>query len=179
MVKEQRRYTDNSRQVNNSRVYYGVQGAHALQPDVVREPERRKQTRVNIRKKHDLAAKSKIKAVGLVIVGMLMLCMLVQRYAVIAINNLEIQNMQQSIEQVSNQGAYLDVELAKKEDIVTVEQIAKEELNMDYPDTDRIQYVQYSGVSVSDDEPETAPAEKSLFDCVCDWIFDLGRRISS
>lgn len=178
MVREQKKYTDKSRQNNDGLVYYGVRGAHALQPDIVRNPERKKQTRVSVKKKHASDAKSKIRAVGLVIVGMIMLCMLVQRYATIAMNNLEIQNTQKAIEEVNRESAYLDIELAKLEDIATIGQIAKDELNMDYPESDQIQYVEYPAVDEKTDDADEKQTENNLFDRICDWIFDLGRRIS-
>ena len=49
---------------------------------------------------------------------------------------------------------------------------------MDYPESDQIQYVEYPAVDEKTDDADEKQTENNLFDRICDWIFDLGRRIS-
>ena len=84
------------------------------------------------------------KAVSIVMVFICFFaaCLTIARYARIAENHREILRLRQSLEQELDRMSRLQVDLAFKKDLNNVELAARENLGMDHPGTDQVQYVQ-------------------------------------
>lgn len=174
--------TNKNRQRNKEtreeyRLYYGVDGSYALKPQPIEEPARRRKTRVVVKTKAAPEAKRMALAVCAVAVGLIMALTLVQRCAVISMNNTRLLAAEQIIAEYEREEAYLDVELARRGDITQIAQTARSEMNMGYPDAGQIYYFSYAQEEES--AARTANTSSNFFDGVCEWIHGVLGRIGA
>jgi len=95
-----------------------------------------------------------VKSVILVALWFAMAFLVVSRHATISENHQQILELEKELDQALKQTELLKLELAASEDLKKIEEIAKNQLHMDYPDQTQIQYVE-----LPEDEGEQEQAE--------------------
>jgi len=68
--------------------------------------------------------------------------LVVSRHATIAENHQQILELEKKLDQALKQSELLKLELAASEDLRRIEEVAKNQLHMDYPDQTQIQFVE-------------------------------------
>lgn len=95
-----------------------------------------------------------VKSVILVALWFAMAFLVVSRHATISENHQQILELEKELDQALKQTELLKLELAASEDLKKIEEVAKNQLHMDYPDQTQIQYVE-----LPEDEGEQEQAE--------------------
>ncbi len=100
--------------------------------------------------------------------------LVVSGYASISEVNLDNLTLQAQVDELSEEVEARSVELASKTDLVSIQSIAKEELNMDFPDNSQVRYIALEAPVVQ--ETEKGPVEApGFFEALWEGITDLFR----
>ena len=102
----------------------------------------------------------------LVLMGIALCACTVARFALISQNQQEIATFEQTLEKRLSNQEYLKLELAAKGDLQRIEEFAKNNLEMDYPDKEQVLFVELpekasKTIAASTIEPED---KESLLD---------------
>ncbi len=84
----------------------------------------------------------KILHLFMVLVGFALCSYTVARFAMIAQNQQEILDLEKALKEQQNVQEYLKLELAARGDLDRIEEFAKNNLEMDYPDKEQVLYVE-------------------------------------
>lgn len=123
------------------------------------KPQREVKPKPKAKPKAKLA--TRIKPVILVALGFAMAFLVVSRYATIAETHQQILELEKRLDQALKQTELLKLELAASEDLKRVEEIAKNQLHMDYPDQTQIQYVELPEDGVEQTQAEVVKHHKT------------------
>jgi len=93
---------------------------------------------------------------AMIMIGFGICAYTIARYAMIAQNQQEILELERILEKQQSIQQYMQVELAARSDLKRIEEYAKNELEMTYPDDDQILFVELPEVDT--DKEENAPA---------------------
>ncbi|MCM8899871.1 cell division protein FtsL [Caldicoprobacter algeriensis] len=110
------------------------------QVEQLSKPRREVKPKAKAKPKPKLARR--IKPVILVALGFMMAFLVVSRHATIAENHQQILELEKKLDQALKQSELLKLELAASEDLRRIEEVAKNQLHMDYPDQTQIQFVE-------------------------------------
>ncbi len=103
----------------------------------------------------------RIKPLILVALGFAMAFLVVSRHATIAENHQQILELEKKLEQSYKQSELLKLELVASEDLKRVEEVAKNQLHMDYPDQTQIQYVELPEDEAEEKQTEVAKHQET------------------
>ncbi|HOV69788.1 MAG TPA: cell division protein FtsL [Clostridia bacterium] len=81
---------------------------------------------------------SVIKSVAIMLSVSLMMGIVISRYALISNNNIMIQELKRQIEKSEDEMAHLEIELASLANISGMQDVARQELNMDFPTNEQV-----------------------------------------
>lgn len=100
-------------------------------------PKRQQKTQIQTEPK----AKNKVKPIVMLIVIFVFSCITVGRYALINQNHQNMLDLEKTLNHEKNRQQNLRVELATCGDLKRIEEVAREDLGMDYPTKDQVQVV--------------------------------------
>lgn len=126
LVAEKQEYTD---------TYYS-DPIKEEQPISVPRPRVVRKTKSKSKLKH------KVSHMVMILVGFSLCSYTVARFAMIAENQQEILELEKSLEKQQSVQEYLNLELTKQGDLNRIEEFAKNDLEMDYPDKEQVLYVE-------------------------------------
>lgn len=86
-------------------------------------------------------AKGKVMPIVMLIVIFIFSCLTVGRYAIINQNHQHILELEKALQEEQNIQQNLRIELASCSDLNRIEEVAKEELGMDYPTKGQVQVI--------------------------------------
>jgi len=110
--------------------------------------------------------KPKVKAgkrllhLAVVMIGFGICAFTIARYAMIAQNQQEILELERTLDKQHSVQEYLKLELAARGDLKRIEEYAKNELEMDYPDDGQILFVELPEVDTNKEENAPTQAEQ-------------------
>ncbi|MFO7153530.1 MAG: cell division protein FtsL [Caldicoprobacter oshimai] len=131
-------------------------------------PKPRREVKPKLKAKPKLA--SKIKPVILVVLGFMMAFLVVSRHAMIAENHQRILELEKELDQALKRNELLKLELAASEDLRRIEEVARNQLHMDYPDQTQVQFVE---LPEDDGQQEQAEVAKHQETDIWDFILRL------
>ena len=166
------------------RVHYGVDSNAALQPEYIPvKPQRKEQQRTQKRQQHNqkLARKAEVSRYTamavLVVVVAAMGFFIVSRNAEIYSNNKQIRTLAKEKTNLEVMLNTVEKDLSAGSELNTYFDAAQNQLNLVYPDNDRIITAVCPGTQ---EEPQEQSDEAvNLYDTVLDWFSSLKRRIKS
>ncbi len=123
------------------------------------KPQREVKPKPKAKPKAKLA--TRVKPVILVALGFAMAFLVVSRHATIAENHQQILELEKRLDQAFKQSELLKLELAASEDLKKVEEVAKNQLHMYYPDQTQIQYVELPEDGVEQKQAEVAKHQET------------------
>ena len=123
------------------------------------KPQREVKPKPKAKPKAKLA--TRVKPVILVALGFAMAFLVVSRHATIAENHQQILELEKRLDQAFKQSELLKLELAASEDLKKVEEVAKNQLHMHYPDQTQIQYVELPEDGVEQKQAEVAKHQET------------------
>jgi len=132
------------------------------------KPKPRREVKPKLKAKPKLA--SKIKPVILVVLGFMMAFLVVSRHAMIAENHQRILELEKELDQALKRNELLKLELAASEDLRRIEEVARNQLHMDYPDQTQVQFVE---LPEDDGQQEQAEVAKHQETDIWDFILRL------
>jgi len=103
---------------------------------VVERPEHKAKPNAKVKRKN------KIAPVAMVLIGFVLSSLTVSRYVMIAQNHSDILKLERELEEEYKKEQRLRLELSYCEDLKRIEEYAKNNLDMDYPDESQVLYVQ-------------------------------------
>lgn len=116
---------------------------------VVEGPKHKPEPKAKVKRKN------KIMPVVMVLVGFALSSLTVARYLMIAQNHSEILKLEKVLQEEHKKEQRLRLELNYCEDLKRIEEYAKNNLDMDYPDESQVLYVQLPEQEIKQAEEET------------------------
>ncbi|MBR6765516.1 MAG: hypothetical protein IKM06_03430 [Clostridia bacterium] len=164
-------------------VYYGTDRNAALKPQYVPQPEERVKKRTVSKAKEAKAERAAAVAKCTVLV-MLVMCVAAMGFLVVT-RNAAIYSNNRTIRSLANEKADLEIMLntAEKDgswggDLNTYLETAENELQLSYPDADKVVTVVLPAQTEAVQEAATEESV-NVYDAVLDWFSSLQRRIES
>jgi len=96
--------------------------------------------------------------------------LVVSRHAMIAENHQRILELEKELDQALKRNELLKLELAASEDLRRIEEVARNQLHMDYPDQTQVQFVE---LPEDDGQQEQAEVAKHQETDIWDFILRL------
>ena len=97
---------------------------------------------------------------AMIMIGFGICAFTVARYAMIAQNQQEILELEKTLEKQQSIQEYMKLELAARGNLKKIEEYAKNELEMDYPDDDQILFVELPDMDTNKEEDAPTHAEQ-------------------
>ncbi|MBM7583311.1 cell division protein FtsL [Caldicoprobacter guelmensis] len=133
------------------------------------EPLPKSRTEVKSRPKAKPRPKraSRIKPIILVALWFVMAFLVVSRHAAIAENHQRILELEKRLDEALKQSELLKLELAASEDLRRIEEVARNQLHMNYPHQTQVQYVELPENEMEQKQAEVAKhQETSIWDII-------------
>lgn len=109
---------------------------------IQQSPKVRQEVKPRPKSKPKANLASRIKPIILVAIGFIMAFLVVNRYAMISENHWKILELEKKLQEAIKDNEQLKLKLVSSEDLEKIEEIAKNQLHMDYPDQTQIQFVE-------------------------------------
>lgn len=140
------------------------------QEEQIKKVKRSKEQQLEKRKKIRLA-----KNIIVMVCVFSLLSVVVYRSSVISANNMEYIKVEEAISKKQMQIRDMKLQIAEKEDLAHVRQVAQDELKMKAPDKGQVKYI-------DKEQPETAielTDDKSVWESIIDGIADFFNAVKS